>query len=192
MTSGVPLPPIPVRPSGGRDEASRLRDRQTARRTPRDKASNSVRITSGTLIEISFTLNAVENSRLAVWQHHPVITISNAGRTDRSMSLSTSITPPGRIDPPMRPSSTGSRTVEFSQTTEQKGSEARIVAAQQALDKANSIVDLDKRNHSPSCVSVDRKRVDMAQGQLAQAKGSPPGAATSLPASPGSIIDFTA
>jgi hypothetical protein len=32
----------------------------------------------------------------------------------------------------------------------------------------------------------------MAQGQLAQAKGSPPGAATSLPASPGSIIDFTA
>lgn len=181
MRSGVPLPPIPANLSRGRGDAGFRRTRQTARRTPRDKASTPVRVTSGTMIKTQVTLNVVESSRLAVLQHHPAITFSNVGMTGRSMSFSINMTPSGRIDPSVRSPSTGTRTSEPSQTTDQRKSEARIITAQQALDKANSIVDQDKRNHSPSCVAVDRKLVDMAQRQLAQAKASTIGVATYCP-----------
>lgn len=71
-------------------------------------------------------------------------------------------------------------------------SQAAVTAAQQELAKANSVVDQDKRNHSPGCVACDQKLVDKAQVQLTQAKGSTSEKTTQMPLPLGSTIDFTA
>lgn len=44
-----------------------------------------------------------------------------------------------------------------------------MLAARQALAKANAMVAEDRRNRSPGCVACDQKLVDKAQTQLAQA-----------------------
>lgn len=78
------------------------------------------------------------------------------------------------------------------QTTQQAvKTQSAVAAAQQALASANSIVDQDKRNHSPGCVACDRKLVDNAQVQLAQVKASASNQ-TAQTLEPGSIIDFIA
>jgi hypothetical protein len=70
--------------------------------------------------------------------------------------------------------------------------QAKIAAAQLALASANSIVDQDKRNHSPSCVACDQKLVDKAQAQLAQAKAPSNDQTSRELLAPGSLVDLTA
>lgn len=70
--------------------------------------------------------------------------------------------------------------------------QAKIAAAQQALASANSVVDQDRRNHSPGCVACDQKLVDKAQAQLAQAKASGNDQPSQASLAPGSLVDLTA
>ncbi|TXM64657.1 hypothetical protein [Methylobacterium sp. WL120] len=70
--------------------------------------------------------------------------------------------------------------------------QAAVAAAQQALAKANSTVDQDKRTHSPDCAACDQKLVDKAQGELTQAKASASDLASQTSLSLGSKVDFTA
>lgn len=71
-------------------------------------------------------------------------------------------------------------------------SQALIAAAQQALTKANGVVDQDRRNHSPSCVACDQKLVDKAQIQLSEARATASNESPQTLPSPGSIVDLTA
>lgn len=82
------------------------------------------------------------------------------------------------------------RTPEAAQQTAK--TDAKIAVAQQALANANSIVDQDKRNHSPGCVACDQKLVDKAQGQVTQAKASASDQTAQTSLAPGSKVDFTA
>ncbi|MCJ2137185.1 hypothetical protein MKK69_24605 [Methylobacterium sp. J-026] len=70
--------------------------------------------------------------------------------------------------------------------------QAGVATAQQALADANSVVDQDKRNHSPSCVACDQKLVDKAQAQLAHAKASASDDNVQTPPAPGTTVDITA
>jgi hypothetical protein len=62
-----------------------------------------------------------------------------------------------------------------------RGNQALIADARLALANAYSIVDADKRNHSPACVACDEKLIDRARVQLAQAEAAP--------ASPGAFLN---
>ncbi len=70
--------------------------------------------------------------------------------------------------------------------------QAKVETAKQALASANSIVDEDRRNHSPGCVACDQKLVDRAQVQLDHARIDEPTAAVQTPRPPGSTLDFVA
>lgn len=70
--------------------------------------------------------------------------------------------------------------------------QALVAEAKQSLSEANSIVDQDKRNHSPGCVACDQKRVDKAQVQLAKAMASAVDQTAQAPTLPGNTVDFTA
>ena len=48
--------------------------------------------------------------------------------------------------------------------------EAAVTAAKQALATDEFNVQIDQRNHSPSCVACDQKLADAAAQQLAQAQ----------------------
>ena len=92
---------------------------------------------------------------------------------------------------PVKPSgqAQSAKTPEAAQQTAK--TDAKVAVAQQALANANSVVDQDKRNHSPGCVACDQKLVDKAQGQLTQAKASASDQTAETPLAPGSTVDFT-
>ena len=66
--------------------------------------------------------------------------------------------------------------------------------AKQALDQAQGRVDADKRAHSPGCVAVDRKGVDKATADLAQAQTTADAATQDAPdgSASGRLLSITA
>lgn len=91
---------------------------------------------------------------------------------------------------PFRPAGQSRSAASTESTNQAAKVQAKVTAAQLALANANSVVDGDKRNHSPGCVACDQKLVDKAQAQLSQARASADEQPMQAPTSLGSTIDI--